>query len=297
MSERNEIRGKRKDGSEFLAEGSISKLRVENETLFVVMLHDTTERRNAELATLAAKEAAEIADRAKTEFLANMSHELRTPLNAILGFAQMIKAQSFGPEAGERYTRYAEDIYGSGQHLLEIINDILDLSKIEAGRVELSETDIDTSKVIQDCLSLIEARAAESELSVFNEVPTDLPMLRADERLVKQMLLNLLTNAVKFTEGGGRITVGSDLRGDGCLKIFVEDTGIGMTTQDKSKAMSAFGQVDGALNRLHEGTGLGLPLVNHMAELHGGGLEIDSLIGVGTAATIWFPKERVVGGD
>ncbi|MDP6623647.1 MAG: PAS domain S-box protein [Alphaproteobacteria bacterium] len=259
---------------------------------------DITERKWAEQEVIEAKEAAEIADRAKSEFLANMSHELRTPLNAILGFAQMIEDQTLGPDARERYIQYAADIYGSGNHLLAIINDILDLSKIEAGKAELDEHDLDIDDLVESAVRLVRMRARETQLGLEVDVQVELAgiRLRADQRMVRQMLLNLLSNAVKFTPLGGSVTVSGRRNEDGGLALCVADTGIGMTPEDIPLALSHFGQVGRALDQSFEGTGLGLPLVRSLAELHGGGLEIESAVGVGTRATIWFPKERVVGG-
>jgi two-component system cell cycle sensor histidine kinase PleC len=161
--------------------------------------------------------------------------------------------------------------------------------------VELDETELDTVQVLQDCLRLVGARATDAELSVRNEVTSDQPLLRADKRLVKQMLLNLLSNAIKFTDRGGEITITNELAEDGSFGLSVTDTGIGIAARDIPKAMSKFGQIDGVLDRRFEGTGLGLPLVNSLAELHGGGLDIVSEVDVGTTATVWFPRERVIG--
>ncbi|MBT4966929.1 MAG: PAS domain S-box protein [Alphaproteobacteria bacterium] len=297
MSERSEIFGLKKDGTEFPAEASISKLEIGDETILTVMLHDVSERRQAEIELVAAKERAEYADRAKSEFLANMSHELRTPLNAIIGFSEMMTSHTFGPIGDPHYEEYSNDIFASGEHLLSLINDILDISKIEAGRTELNESELDVAKLIQDCLTLVQARTQEAKQSVRNNPGNAPPMLKDDERLVKQMLINLLSNANKFTKSGGEIAIECKLAENGRYEISVIDTGIGIAPPDIQKAMSTFGQVESSLDRRFEGSGLGLPLVKSLSELHGGGLKIESEFGVGTKATIWFPKERVVGGE
>jgi signal transduction histidine kinase len=251
-------------------------------------------RRQAEEAMMAATEAAEFANRSKSEFLANMSHELRTPLNAIMGFAQMIKSQSLGAQAIERYLDYADNIFDSGGHLLAIIDDILDLSKVDAGKVELDEREFDFTGTLKACETLIRGRANVADVALVIDGKTSGLRLIADERLVKQMLLNLISNAIKFTPPGGRVTLTVQDAEDDRLAISVADTGIGMVAKDIAVALSPFGQIEGAMTRGHEGTGLGLPIVAALAELHGGNLEIQSEVGVGTKATVWLPKERVI---
>ena len=258
----------------------------------VVMHFDITDRIMAEEALRAAKEQAEFANRSKSEFLANVSHELRTPLNAIIGFSEVMQREMFGPLGKLQYKEYAKDIHDSGVHLLKIINDILDLSKIEAGKFELHKEKLLVSDVIRSCLRLVSDRANAGKLTLRTEVPGDLPPLVADSRAIKQILINLLSNAVKFTPPGGevRVTAARDVNGDFLLKVI--DTGIGIAEKDIAKAMAAFGQVDGALNRKYAGTGLGLPLVRLLAELHNGSLQLESLLNHGTTVTIRLPQPR-----
>ncbi len=256
-----------------------------------VCVLDITEQKKAEQAIVAAKEEAEYANRTKSEFLANMSHELRTPLNAILGFAQIIRDQTFGA-ATDRYIDYANDIHGSGEHLLEIINDLLDLSKIEAGKADVNEGVFALDGAIHECVSIVAGRADESRLTLEAKADGNAVEILADERMFKQMLLNLLSNAIKFTRPGGRIGIDVERRTDGSLGISVSDSGIGIEKQDIALVMSPFGQIANVLTRDHVGTGLGLPLVSSLAELHGGKLELTSEVGVGTTATVWLPPER-----
>lgn len=239
-----------------------------------------------------AKEAADLANRTKSEFLANMSHELRTPLNAIMGFSEVIKDEMFGGSGVPQYVEYARDIHNSGSHLLEIINDILDLSKIEAGRFELSEEEICLEEVLSAVHNLIKGRADVKKHSVTIEIKPNFPKIFGDKRGIKQTLLNLVSNAVKFTGEEGAISVTARLVGE-AAEIAVADNGIGIAPEDLEKVMSPFGQVDSALARDHQGTGLGLPLVQAMVHMHGGRLRLSSKPGEGTTVTIVLPKERL----
>ncbi|WP_189045101.1 PAS domain-containing sensor histidine kinase [Aliidongia dinghuensis] len=238
---------------------------------------------------------AELANRAKTEFLANMSHELRTPLNAIIGFSEIMLSELFGPLGQQRYVDYARDMHASGQHLLAIINALLDVAKIEAGQMELDERAMSVRALVEDCLPFVREKATERGIELAVAVPDDLPRLSLDPVRMRQVLLNVLSNAVKFTEPGGTIAVAADRTAGGGLALRVADTGIGMTAEEVAVALQPFRQVDRALSRRYEGTGLGLPLAQRLAELHGGRLEIDSVPGEGTRVTILIPPERVLG--
>lgn len=289
MEGRREILGVKKDGTEFLAEASVSKFDIGNDTISIVILRDISKRKQFETELIQARELAVNADKAKTEFLANMSHELRTPLNAINGFSEMMLKQSFGPLGNPHYNEYAKYIFDSGNHLLLIINDILDISRIEAGEVQLNKEELDVVEIIEECQHLIEIRAKDKQLKIITQFQDHLPAIRADERMVKQMLLNLLTNAIKFTAKNGEIIIEAVLTKNNTFVLSVIDDGIGMAEDDIPIALAAFGQVDSALNRKFEGTGLGLSLVKSMAELHGGKLILESELGVGTRASIELP--------
>jgi PAS domain S-box-containing protein len=251
------------------------------------------ERDREHQATLSAKEQAEAANRAKSEFLANMSHELRTPLNAIIGFSDTIRHGAFGPIGNPKYREYVENIYESGEHLLSLINDVLDVSVIEAGKLELSREILEPERVADAAIRLIRPRADKGRVRLINAVGPSLTRFHADERRVKQILVNLLSNAVKFTPVEGSVTLEAEREPDGSLVFRVVDTGIGMDEAGLAKALQPFGQVDGGLARKYEGTGLGLPLTKGLIEAHGGTLEIGSALGEGTTATIRFPAERV----
>lgn len=253
------------------------------------------ERKRAHMQLLEEKERAELANRSKSEFLANMSHELRTPLNAIIGFSEILENELMGPLGATCYKDYAINIKDSGVHLLEIINDILDLSKIEAGKDLLLEDIIDVAHTIRSCTRLMAMRAENAQVTLIDQVTPDLPAMRADERKMKQILINLLSNAVKFTPEGGRVTVMASLRESGGIEIVVADTGIGISSEDIPKALMPFKQIDSSLSRKYEGTGLGLPLADSFTRMHGGTLTLQSAIGAGTRVVLWFPALRVIG--
>ena len=253
---------------------------------------DQAQRRERE--AQAAWRAAERASRIKSEFLANMSHELRTPLNAIIGFSEIMIGGSFGSIDNPRYREYLDDIRRSGEHLLSLINDILDLSKAEAGRLELIEETMDLAEIVAGSARLVSTRALRSDVALRVDVVPDLPALRADRRKLQQILLNLLTNAVKFTPAGGRVEIAASRAPDGGVAVTVADTGIGIAKEDIPKTLEPFSQVGRAAAREQEGTGLGLPLTRRLVDLHGGRFTLDSVLGVGTVATVWLPPERCV---
>lgn len=289
-----EIRLVRRDGRAIWVAVAASSVVWDGKRASLSWLTDIDERKRTEFEIIKAKEAAEFADRSKTEFLAHMSHELRTPLNAIIGFSEMIAAAPFGPVGSPKYVEYARDIHKSGHHLLDLINDVLDLSKIEAGKLELRETCVSLPDLIEQCVSLLRARAESAHVALSVEMPDDLRLLRADERAVKQVMLNLLSNAVKFTPGGGTVVTRIEHRRGKGLALSVTDSGIGMSPEEIEIAMTPFGQIDSKLARQHVGTGLGLPLTRSLVQLHGGDLTVTSSKGVGTTVTAIFPGERVI---
>lgn len=243
---------------------------------------------------LAAVEDAKIANRAKTEFLANMSHELRSPLNAIIGFSEIIKLETFGPVGHRKYNEYVQDIHGSGEHLLAIINDILDLSRIEAGAASLSESETDLESLINDSVRIAQGRADAGRTRVSAHIPMQQPRLICDRRLLKQVLLNILSNALKFTPDHGEVLITALRTNCGDLQIRISDSGIGIPADRLNDMLQPFTQVEDSYVRRHEGAGLGLPLSKQFLDLHGGRLEIESFVGRGTAVTITLPAERLV---
>jgi signal transduction histidine kinase len=241
-----------------------------------------------------ALDTAATASQVKSQFLATMSHELRTPLNAIIGFSEIIASETFGPLGDPHYPDYARDIHASGRHLLDLINDILDLSTLDARRFELHDEEIDLHELVEGVVRMIGVEASRIGVSVHAASGEELPLLRADARRVRQVLLNLLSNAVKFTQRSGEIRITMMRRRGGALSIVITDTGIGIAAHDIARAFERFGQIDSSLSRKYEGTGLGLPLARSLMELHGGRLDLESEVGVGTTVTVSFPAERLI---
>ncbi|MFC1674119.1 ATP-binding protein, partial [Pseudomonadota bacterium] len=241
-----------------------------------------------------AKERAELANRTKTEFLANMSHELRTPLNAIIGYAEMMENEVFGPVGVEKYSEYLEHISGSGHHLYGLINDLLDVSRIETDEFPLDEEVVGVGDLVDESLTTVRHRAEAAGNAVSFTGDGALPAINVDKRRIKQVLINLLHNAIKFTPQGGDISVSVNCEPDDDLQIEVRDSGIGIADEDLEKVFSMFGQVDGSLARKYDGAGLGLPLSRKLVQKHGGELELQSASEVGTTAIITIPAERVV---
>ncbi|WP_192498948.1 ATP-binding protein [Skermanella pratensis] len=240
-----------------------------------------------------ALEAAAAASQAKSLFLATMSHELRTPLNAVIGFAELMANESYGPLGDARYRDYSGIIRDSGSHLLNLINDVLDISKLDANRLELLDDTVDVRHLLADAVHMISGQVEKAELTLSCRPPPHGVRLKADARRIRQVLLNLLSNAVKFTPSGGSISVTAEPSGDG-FEITVCDTGIGIASEDIPTAFERFGQVDNRFCRRYEGTGLGLPLAKRLMELHGGTLDLASVVGSGTRVSCRFPAERIV---
>ena len=258
---------------------------------------DVTELAVREAALNQAVDAAETANRAKSEFLANMSHELRTPLNAIIGFSEIMKTERFGPIGSDRYKAYLDDVFESAHHLLTLINDVLDVAKIEAGQLELHESQVEPTRLIDSVVRLVAERAERARVNLTKSLGAGLPVIVADERKLKQILLNLLSNAIKFTPENGRVEISASYDAAGEFRMAVADTGIGMKDEDLAIALAPFGQVDGQLSRRFEGTGLGLPLSKALAELHGGSLDFETEPGHGTTVTLRLPHTRLLLGD
>ncbi|WP_374368026.1 sensor histidine kinase [Dongia sp.] len=261
--------------------------------LIVCIGFDITEQRRFEKDLINAKNDAVLASRAKSEFLANMSHELRTPLNAILGFAEVIRDQRMGGNA-ETYRNYAVDIYDSGQMLLQLITDLLDMAKLESGQVVLHETELDVEAIIAASRRMVLARAEEGSVRLAVDVQPHLPPMRGGERALKQIVLNLLSNAVKFTPQGGKAAIKAGLNAQGGIEITVSDTGIGIPPEAIERLFQPFYQVDAKISRRYGGTGLGLAITKKLVDAHDGQIAVASIPGEGTHVTVSFPPARTL---
>jgi two-component system cell cycle sensor histidine kinase PleC len=272
------------DGEERL-KATIADLRASQEVL------ESQAQQLAELAEKYAEEKtrAEEANQAKSKFLANMSHELRTPLNAIIGFSEIMEGCLFGPLGAEKYSEYCADIRESGKYLLDVINDILDMSKIEAGRIRLDLEDLELERMLADAMRVVSARAQEKRLTLTSEIASNI-RFKADRRAIKQIMLNLLSNAVKFTPEGGHINVSGRLSSDSVM-IVIQDTGIGIPKDALAKLGRPFEQVESQFTKRHQGSGLGLAIAKSLTELHGGNIRISSTANVGTIVTVRLPRD------
>lgn len=293
VPERYEVGGIRKDGTPLVFETFSRLIDWDGKPAIQATILDVTERKNVEAHLMYAKETAERADRAKTEFLGNMSHEFRTPLNAIIGFSQMIKDQMIG-ETLPQYVEYAGAINSSGVHLLDVVNDLLDVASIESGTLTISEEVVDLVDACRACERMLRHRAHKSQIVVSLDVPDKPIPFRGDLRRLKQILINLVGNAIKFTDPNGRVTVSAIIDEEGAARLSVADTGIGISEEHLTHVFNPFFRVDTHYVSQREGTGLGLPLVKALADLHGATIQVNSKVDVGTRIELIFPFDRTI---
>ena len=294
--EGHEVRGKRPDGAEIPLFVTIGHMKVDQGLRYCAVIRDISQWKETEDGLRLAKERAEEDSAKKSDFLARISHELRTPLNAIIGFSEVMSEEKFGPIANDRYKGYLHDIRSSGDHLLSLINDLLDLSKIEAGKLDLNFTSVDVAHLVAQGVTILQPQANQARVIVRVSLPDHLPPVVADERSLRQIVLNLLSNAVKFTPPGGQVILSAVVDEHGQLQIRVRDTGVGMSEDEIDRAMEPFRQIDGQSQSNHAGTGLGLPLTKALTEANRAEFQIESTPSAGTLVNITFPTNRVLDG-
>ena len=263
-------------------------------TEYASLLGDAVLRHRARIAEHSARIEAELASKIKSEFIANMSHELRTPLNTVIGFSKLLTEHQRRPLAESEIVEYASLIHDAAGHLLSVINDILDISKIQSGKYTLDSREISLDEILQAIMSSFRLMASEANVTLVPSVAYDLPAVRGDSVKLRQIFTNLISNAIKFTPSGGSVTIEALRANTGGVAVHVRDTGVGMTAEEISVAMTPFGQVDGSRTRWREGTGLGLPIAKALVELHGGVIEVRSTKGTGTTVSVFLPSRHDV---